>query len=121
MNNKELEEKINEAQDQIRKIIEYNNLIGFFALGTHIPLHIPDQENQVAIAHATSVCINADNSGFETDRVTSLEKLSYTLQLLTLQHGVFFEKIDHLHEIYQYEFSRTTEKTDKDSKLSGEN
>ena len=121
MNNKELEAKVDAAQDQIKKIIEDNNLIGFFALGTHVPLHIPDQENQVAMAHAVSVCINADNSGFETDHVTSLEKLSYTLQLMTLQHRVVFEKIDHLHEIYQYEFSRTTEKTNKDSKLSGEN
>ena len=121
MNKKELEAKVDLAQDQIRKIIEDNNLIGFFALGTHMPLHIPDQENQVAMAHAASVCINADNSGFDEDHVTSLEKLSYTLQLLDIQHQVVYEKLSHLHEIYQYELSRTTEKTNKDSKLSGEN
>ena len=74
------------------------------------------------MAHAASVCINTKNSGFKVDYVTSIENLSLTLlQLLTTQHRVVFEKLDHLYSIYEYELSRTTEKTNKDSKLSGEN
>ena len=74
------------------------------------------------MARAASACINTKNTGFRVAYITSIENLSLTLlQLLTTQHRVVFEKLDHLYSIYEYELSRTTEEADKDSKLSGEN
>jgi len=122
MTTNEAEAKIKKVQAEITKIIDDNNLIGVVGIGIHTLFVAPDQnDDQIAFGQAASVLVNADFSGFKDDKVTDLNQLSYTLHLLINQFQMIENKINQLTYIYNDEFSRASEKTDKDSKLSGEN
>jgi hypothetical protein len=122
MTTNEAEAKIKKVQAEITKVIDDNNLIGIVGIGIHTPFLVPDQNgDQIAFGQAASVLINADFSGFKDNKVTDLNQLSYTLHLLVNQFQMIEGKINHLNYIYNHELSRASEKTDTDSKLSGEN